>query len=105
MAAGYRLTGAPLDHVCSRHLYADDRMLTAWPAYEHAVVLAIGPHDGSAVDVYDLLLAALDIDVPAEERTKPSCCDELGAPPTSRATAEALVAAVETLARQRRQRR
>ncbi len=30
--AGYRLAGAPLDHICCRHLYGNDRMLTAWPA-------------------------------------------------------------------------
>ncbi|HVA61750.1 MAG TPA: hypothetical protein VNG13_14625 [Mycobacteriales bacterium] len=96
-AAGYRLTGAELEHVCCRHLYGSDRMLTAWPASDHAVILAIGPHDRSVADVYDLLLAALAIDVPIDERTKPPCCDELGEPPRDHAVADVLADALEAL--------
>jgi hypothetical protein len=36
-------------------------MLTAWLANDHACVLAIGPHDRSASDIYDLLLEALGV--------------------------------------------
>lgn len=103
--AGYRLAGAPLDHVCCRHLYGTDRMLTAWPASDQAVILAVGPHDRSVQDVYELLLAAVAVAVPAQERTKPPCCDELGAPPADAALAEALAAAVSALAPGRRGRR
>jgi hypothetical protein len=31
---------------------------------EHAVILAVGPHDRSARDIYQLLLAALAVEVP-----------------------------------------
>lgn len=103
-AAGYRLAGAPLDHVCSRHVHGSDRMLTAWPRPDHAVILVVGPHDRSAADVYELLLSALDIEVSREDRAKPSCCDELGEPPADPATAEALAAALERLARSQRRR-
>jgi hypothetical protein len=51
-AAGYRLADAQLDHVCCRHLYGSDRMLTVWPAEDHAVVIAVGSHDQSTEDVY-----------------------------------------------------
>ncbi len=95
--AGYRLAGAPLDHICCRHLYGNDRMLTAWPASHHAVILTVGPHDRSAQDVYELLLAAVAVEVPDQERTKPPCCDELGEPPADAALAEALAAAVSAL--------
>lgn len=87
--AGYRLAGAPLDHVCCRHLYGSDRMLTAWPAPDRVVILAVGPHDRSAADVYALLLDALAVEVPVEERSKPPWCDELGEPPADGDLAEA----------------
>lgn len=103
--AGYRLAGALLDHVCCRHLYGSDRMLTAWSGPDEATILAIGPHDRSASDVYDLLLAALEIEVQPSERTKPSCCDEEGAPPADRAAAQQLADAVEGLSRSRGRRR
>ncbi len=104
--AGYRLAGTPLDHVCCRHLYGSDRLLTGWSAPEHAVILAVGPHDRSALDVYRLLLAAaLAVDVPAEERSKPPCCDKLGQPPADAQVAEALAAAVSAVGTGRRRRR
>lgn len=103
-AAGYRLAGASLDHVCSKHLRGNDRMLTAWPQPDHAIILLLGPHDRSATDVYDLLLAAVDVEGTLEDRAKPSCCDELGEPPADRAAAEAMADAIERLARSRRRR-
>jgi hypothetical protein len=96
--AGYRLAGAPLDHICCRHLYGNDRMLTAWPASDHAVILTVGPHDRSALDVYELVLAAVAVEVPDQERTKPPCCAELGEPPADAALAQVLAAAVTALA-------
>ena len=103
--AGYRLAGAPLDHVCCRHLYGNDRILTAWPAADSVVILAVGPHDRSAQDIYELLLAAIEVAVPAQERSKPPCCDELGEPPADVALAQALALAVSALAPRRRSRR
>ncbi len=103
--AGYRLAGAPLHYVCCRHLYGSDRLLTAWPAPELAAILGVGPHDRSAPDAHQLLLAALAVDVPAEERSKPPCCDELGQPPADAQVAEGLAAAVTALGVGRRRRR
>ena len=58
--AGYRLAGAGvLDHLCCRHLYGSDRGIVAWPSLDAAAVIAIGPHDQSVNDIYQLILAAL----------------------------------------------
>jgi hypothetical protein len=72
------LSPAPLDPLAVATLQGDDRLLIAWLAPEHAVVLAVGPHDRSGLDIYQLLLSAVAVEVPAEERSKPPCCDELG---------------------------
>jgi hypothetical protein len=101
-AAGYRLAGAPLEHVCARHLYGDDRMLTAWPAEDHAVVVAVGRHDQSSEDVYTLLLEALGLEVPDDEREKPPCCDDAGQPPTDPDVAADMANAIDRLRRARR---
>lgn len=101
-AAGYRLAGETLDRLCARHLYGSDRMITAWLASDHAVVVAIGPHDQSALDIYELLLDALGIDLPDAERSKPPCCDDEGNPPTDHDTAESIGDAIDNLARRRR---
>lgn len=99
------MTGAILDHVCCRHLYGIDRLLTVWRAQDHAVVLLIGPHSGNPADVYAQVLAAVDQEIPAEQRTKPPCCGEGESPPIDEATVDQLVGAVATLARPRRRRR
>lgn len=105
-AAGYRLAGPELDHVCCRHLYGNDRLLTVWLGPDRAVVIAVGPHDRSAGDLYRRLVEALNIDAPEEEeRSKPPCCDEAGQPPVHAASAAAIVAAVESLQRPRHGRR
>jgi hypothetical protein len=79
-------------------------MLTAWPDIEQVVVLAVGPHDRSPTDVYDLLLRALDLEVSGDERNKPPCCDEAGDPPIGSDTATVIIDAVEALAKRRRAR-
>ncbi len=104
-AAGYRLAGADLAHVCCRHLYGSDRLLTVWPAEGRAVVVLVGPHNTAAGDVYEQLLEALGIEVPDEERTKPPCCDDEEAPPVDDDAASELVDAVERSARRARRRR
>jgi len=91
--------------VCCRHLYGNGRLLTAGPAPEHAAILAVGPHDGSAFDSYELLLAAVAVEVPAEDRSEPPRCDELGEPPADAQGAEALAAALTALGSGRRRRR
>jgi hypothetical protein len=83
----------------------NDRMLTAWPAPDHAIVLAIGPHNRSNTDVYELLLAAQDLEVPDDERTKPPCCDTAGEPPADSDAATAIIEALDGLARRRRRQR
>jgi len=58
-------------------------MPTASLADDHTVVLAIGPRDRTAVDLYSALLDALDMAVPDDKRTNPRCCDKAGAPPAT----------------------
>jgi hypothetical protein len=80
-------------------------MLVAWPASDHAVVIAIGRHDSSAEDVYAVLLAALALDLPEEERMKPPCCDAQGFPPADEATATEIADAITRHHRTRRRAR
>jgi hypothetical protein len=94
-----------LDHVCCRHLYGTDRVLTVWPAADRAVVIAVGRHDESAQDVYSSLLDALELDVPADEREKPPCCDDEGLPPADEEIATSVSEAIEHRTRSRRRAR
>ncbi len=64
--------------MCCRHLYGNDRLLTVWLAADHAVVVAVGPHDRSSADLHTQLLNALELEVPDPGRSKPPCCDEAG---------------------------
>lgn len=105
MAAGYRLAGAGLDRICSRHLYGDERMLVAWPGEDHAIMIAIGRHDRSSDDVYDVLLDHLGLEAVEAEREKPPCCDDEGRPPADPNVATDIVDAVECHRRARRRRR
>jgi hypothetical protein len=95
LAAGYRLSGTIVDHVCCRHLYGDDRLLTVWPDEGHVTVVALGRHDGSALDVYDALLNALGLDIPDAERDKPPCCGKDDLPPVEPQLASEIADAVE----------
>jgi hypothetical protein len=90
--------------VCCRQLYGNDRLLVAWPAADHAVVLLVGPHDTKAGDVYDQLLEAVGIDTLDDERAKPPCCDEVGVPPVDEEVALEVADAVNRTARRRRRR-
>lgn len=80
-------------------------MLTVWPAHERAVVVLVGPHSSKTGDVYDQLLSGLGADRSVDEREKPSCCDEEGAPPVDEVVAVAIYEAVEASARRFRSRR
>jgi hypothetical protein len=88
--------------VCCRHLYGNDRLVVGWPAADHAVVLLVGPHSTKADDVYDQLLEAAGVDAPNDERTKPPCCDEDGAPPVDEDAAIEVADAVDRTTRRRR---
>ena len=101
-AAGYRLAGELFDQVCCRHLYGTDRMLILWSADDHAVVVAIAPHDGSHLDVYDTLADALGLAVSVEERSKPPCCDEASLPPVDEEIVSTVSDALRRAARRRR---
>lgn len=106
-AMGYRLTGAPpLDRLCVRHLNSNLRVVVSFDPEGTAWILLVGPHDeSSAVNVYGRLMELADITVvPAEERTKPSCCSARGLPPESEAVVQDLVDRCnETVRRRRRQ--
>ena len=80
-------------------------MLTVWAAEGNAIVLAVGPHDGSPGDIYNLFTTALGIAPSTDERTKPPCCDEAGSAPVDEAASEEFAAAIDRLARVRRHRR
>ena len=79
-------------------------MLTAWPAQDHAIVILVGRHDGTANDVYRQLLDALQVGVADDERDKPPCCDESGEPPAAEDVARVIADAVERGRRRGRRR-
>jgi hypothetical protein len=76
-------------------------MLTTWPEAGHAVVLAVSRHDRSTTDVYALLNAALDVAETDDDRTKPPCCDEAGAPPVDPGRAATTADGIDHLRRRR----
>lgn len=80
-------------------------MLVTWPAKDHAIVVLVARHDGSAADVYGQLLAALAITALDDEREKPPCCDDEGDPPADAGVASDIAEAVERWARARRRAR
>ena len=98
------MAGALLEHLCARHLHGSDRMITAWLADDHVVVVAIGPHNRSSLDVYQLVLDALGAEVSDGERDKPPCCDEGGRAPDDMEAALVVADAIDALARRSRRR-
>lgn len=78
--------------------------MTVWHAEDRATVVAIGPHDETADDVYAALLDALELETPDYERQKPPCCDEEGQPPSDGEVAELISDAIDRLARRSRRR-
>jgi hypothetical protein len=85
-------------------LYGADRLLTVWHTDDRATVIAVGPHDGTAADVYAALLEALELEMPDDERRKPSCCDDDGGAPSGEEVATLISEAIERLARGSRRR-
>lgn len=97
--AGYRLAGDDVvDRLCCRHLCGTDRASIALPAPDKAVVIAVGPHDQSADDIYELILAALEIEMPEGECLKPPCCDDLDGPLVDPEAAERIASAIDAFA-------
>src|SRR5262249_31642396 len=83
-ALGYRLTGDdPIERICIKHLYGSLRVAVSFDTLDHVWVLLIAPHDerNPATDICAMLYALVGVETPVGERTKPSCCDETGAPP------------------------
>jgi len=90
-AMGYRLTGPdPLPRLCVQHLWAQDRVVVAFPAVDQAWILLVAPHrdDDPGRNVYDLLYQLAGVTPPEQaRRTKPPCCDEqTSTPPPIAAT-------------------
>jgi hypothetical protein len=81
-AAGVRLAGETLSGVCRLDLYGAWRLLTVFEDQNRCVLLMVAEHTRVA-NPYHLLYSALDIAEPAEPRTKPSCCDTEGQPPSA----------------------
>jgi hypothetical protein len=82
-ALGYRLTGTdPLPRLCVKHLRGLDRVVVAFTEDE-AWVLLVGPHDAEDAvrDIYLALYELAGVVPPEQPRTKPPCCDDVGAPP------------------------
>lgn len=67
-------------------------------------MIAVGPHDQTAGDVYATLLEALDLDVPDDERQKPPCCDDEGQPPSGESVAALISEAMDRVTRRTRTR-
>jgi hypothetical protein len=93
-AAGYRLTGHPVHHLCARHikgLRQPWRVLIGFPTLEEIAILLVERHDRIR-NVYLRVYEVLGVQEPSGERTKPPCCDQAGAPPLD----SALVRVFET---------
>ncbi len=104
-AAGYRLTGAGVDHFCVVHLCGRWRLLLGFNDAAVAVIIDVGEHrdDDSARDVCTRLYDALDVDPPIEPRDRPPCCDESG-PPVDDAQLQEIEDGYRALTRRRRRR-
>jgi hypothetical protein len=81
-AAGVRLAGKELSAICRLDLYGAWRLLTVFDAPERCILLLVAEHTRTA-NPYQLLYDALGIGEPEEPRTKPSCCDSDGDPPST----------------------
>jgi hypothetical protein len=102
---GYRLTGPPpLCDSCCVLLRGRDRAVVAFEP-DRAVVLLVGPHDeqDAAADIHNTLYALAGVHTkPLGQRTKPSCCDDVGSGPTLlQADMDALVERSRALLRRR----
>lgn len=104
-AADYRLTGDFVDRICVVRLSYDYRLLVCFPAAEEVVVLLVGRHVKSPrLDVYMRLYAALGLEPPTGERTKPPCCDG-EEPPVDEELVDKFIEGMKALRREDRGRR
>jgi hypothetical protein len=104
-AAGYRLTGAGVEHFCVVHLRGRWRLLLGFPEPTVAVIVDVGEHrdEDPTRDVYQRLYESLGLTPSAEPREKPPCCDEVG-PPVNDQGIEEASDAYRALTRRRRRR-
>lgn len=102
-SAGYRLTGAGVEHFCVVHLWGRWRLLLGFSDPTVAVIIDVGEHrdEDPARDVYHRLYEALAVDPPSQPRDKPPCCDETG-PPVDDAQLETIEDGYRALTRRRR---
>lgn len=105
-ALDYRLTGpAPLDSICIKHLWGQDRAVVTFRASDEAWIMLVAPHNDQdpEMDVYQALYRLAGQATPTGKRTKPSCCDTGGqAPDLDEQAISDLVSRARHLARQRR---
>lgn len=66
-----------------------------WPGGEQAIVVLVSSHTTTQSGVYDQLLDALGIEMPADDRKKPACCDEDGEPPVNALIATFIAEAID----------
>ncbi len=97
-AAGVRLAGEQLSAVCRLDLYGAWRLLTCFQAPDRCILLLVAEHTRSA-NPYQVLYDVLDIDEPAEPRSKPACCDSQDQPPVAPDLVERFERGLRDLAR------
>lgn len=102
-AAGYRLSGAAVERICSLKLRDNWRMLVFFPAEDEVAILLVGPHDreNPGLDVYTRLYELLSIEVPDEEHRRPPCCAD-GQPPVDAELLDGVIDRTRELTRERR---
>lgn len=102
-AAGYRLSGKGVEHVCSVRLRDNWRMLVFFPAEDQVSILLVGPHDreNPQVDVYMRLYELLELEAPDDEHRRPSCCED-GQPPVDAELLERVIDRTKELTRSQR---
>jgi hypothetical protein len=106
-AASYRLSGPIVEHICSVALYGRYRALVCFPDPKSVVVLLVGEHrrGDPDLDVYLELCRLLELPEPAEERTKPPCCEDEDEAPVDPELIDRFEAGAKSLRRASRGRR
>jgi hypothetical protein len=102
-AANYRLSGKEVERICVCTLYADWRMIVAFPTAKEVAILIVGRHQpkDASRDVYARLYQALGIEVPTVERRRPPCCAD-DQPPVDPGLVDRFVSRSAELARRAR---
>lgn len=105
-AAGYRLQGAGVDHICAVWLTRNHRLVVGFPSAQEVVVLLAGPHDDerAELDVYRTLYDVLGIsDYPTGDPLhEQDCCEDAVLPPVDGELVDRFVAGARALRGRRR---